>query len=52
MWIAYNTPAHLKTPSQSSDINSIEHLRDYLERSIRKHTISSKTDLKNALINE
>ena len=36
----------------SPDINPIEHLWDYLERAIRIHTISSKTDLKNVLINE
>lgn len=52
MWILNNTPAYLKTPPQSPDINPIEHLWDYLDRQIRKHEISSKEDLKNALIEE
>lgn len=52
MWVLYNTPKHLKTPPQSPDINPIEHLWDFLDRQIRKHHISSKESLKNALMEE
>jgi transposase len=52
MWTLRNTPEYLKTPPQSPDINPIEHLRDHVERKIRNHHISSKEDLKIALLEE
>jgi transposase len=52
MWILHNTPECLKTPPQSPDINPIEHLWDQLERKILSHHISSKEDLKIALLEE
>lgn len=48
-WLASNVPNQLKTPPQSPDLNPIENLWSELERRIRKHTISNKNDLKNAL---
>lgn len=44
MWILYNTSTYLRT--LPPDINSIEHLWDYL-RNIRKYQISLKNNLKN-----
>ena len=53
MWMLhYSTPAYLKTPPQSPNINPIEYLWDYLESQIRKHEISSKEGLKNAFQEE
>jgi hypothetical protein len=42
----------LKKSPQLPDINPIEHLWDHLERKIRNHHISSKEDLKIALLEE
>lgn len=42
----------LKTPPQSPDLNPIEHLWDHLEKRIRSHTISSKTQLKEIILTE
>lgn len=52
MWLAYNTAQVLPHPSQSSDLNPIEHLWEESERKIRKHGIMSKNDLKYALQEE
>ena len=52
MWILYNTPKNLNIPPQSPDINPIEHVWDYLEKKIRNRKISSKEDLKRALLEE
>lgn len=45
MWLAYNT-------AQSPDLIQLDHLWEGLERQIRKHDISSKNDLINALQEE
>lgn len=42
MWTLHNTPAYLKTPPKSPDINPIEQLWDYLVRQLRKYKISLK----------
>lgn len=52
LWVLYNTPKYLVTPPQSPDINPIEHLRDYLEKKIRSHNITSRQSLKLALLEE
>ncbi|KAF2879146.1 hypothetical protein ILUMI_27032 [Ignelater luminosus] len=51
-WILYNTPHTLPTPPHSPDLNPVEYLWDELERRIRKHHISSKTELKRLLLEE
>lgn len=51
-WIGNNTPAQLKTPPQSPDLNVIEHLWEHLERKIRQHDINSAGKLKTALMEE
>lgn len=51
-WIAFNTPHILPTPPQSPDLNPIEHLWDELERRVRQHIITSKTQLKSVLLEE
>lgn len=45
-WLLYNVPKQLHSPPQSPDLNPIENLW------VRKTTIKSKQDLKNALIRE
>ena len=52
MWLLYNVHKQLQTPSQSPDINPIEHLWDVLGRKIRSRVISNKRDLKTALVKE
>ncbi|GBP15894.1 Transposable element Tc1 transposase [Eumeta japonica] len=51
LWMLYNI-THLPTPPQSPDLNPIENLWAYLEEKIREHNISSKTLLKQALLQE
>lgn len=51
LWILYNTK-HLPTPPQSLDLNPIENLSAYLEEKVREHHISSKTTLKQVLLEE
>lgn len=52
LWLLYNCPHVIETPAQSPDLNPIEHLWEELERRIRKHSISNKTQLKAALVEE
>lgn len=51
-WLASNIAHVLPHPPQSPDLNPIEHLWEELDRRIRTRTISSKADLKAALIEE
>ncbi|GFW26886.1 transposable element Tcb1 transposase [Trichonephila clavipes] len=51
-WLLYNSPHQLKTPPQSSDINSIENLWHKLDVEVRKHKISCKDKLKRILLQE
>lgn len=51
-WALYNCPKVMETPAQSPDMNVIEHLWHILEQKIRKHNISNRDDLKEALIKE
>jgi len=51
-WFRDNNIVLLNWPAQSPDLNPIEHLWCILKRKIRKHNITSKTALKNALIQE
>lgn len=52
MWLLYNTPKVLDTAPQSPDLNPIENLWDHLDRQIRQHTISNKTQLKEIIQEE
>ena len=52
MYLAYNTPHMLNTPPQSPDLNPIEQVWAYLEKNIRKHHISSRQTLIDALKEE
>lgn len=51
-WLLYNCPKLMKLPPQSPDLNIIENLWAKLETEIRKHNISNKEDLQNALREE
>lgn len=51
-WLLYHTPKTLDHPPQSPDLNPIEHLWEYLDRQIRKRTISSKDMLKSVIMEE
>lgn len=50
MWLANNTSQRLNNPSQSPDLNPIEHLWDHLDKWLRSHEITKK--LKNFIITE
>ncbi|GFV51113.1 tc1-like transposase protein [Trichonephila clavipes] len=50
--LLYNVRKQVKTPPQSPNLNSIEHLWDYLDRQIRKQEIKTKNDLKKVLLEE
>lgn len=52
MWLLHNVPKWVETPPQSPDINPIENLWSLLENNIRKCSISSRADLKVALLTE
>ncbi|GFV75613.1 transposable element Tcb1 transposase [Trichonephila clavipes] len=55
-WLLYNCPHVMcvcgKTPPQSPDINPIENLWDHLNKKVREHAVSSKTELKRVLLQE
>ncbi|GFV71106.1 transposable element Tcb1 transposase [Trichonephila clavipes] len=51
-WLLYNCPHVMETPPQSPDINPIENLWDHLNKNVRKHAVSSKTELKRVLLQE
>lgn len=52
MWIIHHVPHILPTPPQSPDMNPIEHLWDELGRRVGKRHITSKTQLKEVLLQE
>lgn len=52
MWIIHHVPHILPTPPQSPDMNPIEHLWDELGRRVQKRHITSKTQLKEVLLQE
>ncbi|GJQ70992.1 hypothetical protein Trydic_g905 [Trypoxylus dichotomus] len=41
-WLLYNAPKKFNTPSQSPDMNPVEHIWDYLEEKIRKYAATHK----------
>ena len=51
-WFKDSNTILLDWPAQSPDLNPIEHLWDILKRKMREHSITSKTALRNALIQE
>ena len=55
-WLLYRVPHQLHSPPdlnpQSPDLNSIEHVWEWLEKRIRSHNITSKDSLKQAIITE
>ncbi|GFW00379.1 transposable element Tcb1 transposase [Trichonephila clavipes] len=51
-WLLYNCPHDMETPTQSLDINPIENLWDHLNKNVREHAVSSKTELKRLLLQE
>ncbi|GFX56664.1 transposable element Tc1 transposase [Trichonephila clavipes] len=51
-WLLYNCPLVMETPPQSPDINPIENLWDHLNKKVREHVFSSKTELKKVLLQE
>lgn len=51
-WLLYRTPKQLDHCPQSPDLNPIEHLWEYLDRQIRKRTITSLDSLKSTLLEE
>ncbi|GFW53209.1 tc1-like transposase protein [Trichonephila clavipes] len=52
MWLLYHVPRKLATSPQSPDLNPSENLWNSLDLKIRKRKISSKSALKQALIEE
>lgn len=52
MWLAYNTPHVLPHPPQSPDLNPMEHLWEELDRRVKKRPVSTKAELKQALMEE
>lgn len=51
-WFTENNIDLLDWPPQSPDLNPIEHLWSILKRKIKEHSITSKTALKNSLVQE
>ncbi|GFX56978.1 transposable element Tcb2 transposase [Trichonephila clavipes] len=51
-WLLYHCRNQLNILPQSPDLNVIDHLWSHLERSVRKHQITSKEQLKTVLQEE
>lgn len=52
MWLAHHIKHTLPHPPQSPDLNPIEHLWEELDRRVKKRSISTKAELKVALMEE
>jgi hypothetical protein len=52
LWLLYNCPKVMETPPQSPDINPIENLWDELGRRVARRHVTSKTQLKEILLEE
>ncbi|GFV74259.1 uncharacterized protein TNCV_2312571 [Trichonephila clavipes] len=52
MWCLFHCKQQLHTPTQSPDINVIEHLWATLETAVQKHQIRNKSHLKQVLQEE
>lgn len=52
MWLAHHIKHTLPHPPQSPDLNPIEHLWEELDRRVKKRAISTKAELKVALMEE
>ncbi|GBM80272.1 Transposable element Tcb1 transposase [Araneus ventricosus] len=52
LWCLHNCQQNLKTPSQSPDLNPIEHICRELEVRVRKHDIKTKSKLKTVMMEE
>ncbi|GBM47490.1 hypothetical protein AVEN_153701-1 [Araneus ventricosus] len=50
--VLYHCPGVIKTPTQSPDLNPIEHVWVYLQQKINEHNISNKQELRKHLIEE
>ncbi|GFV19202.1 transposable element Tcb1 transposase [Trichonephila clavipes] len=52
LWALYHCPSVIKTPTESQDLNPIEHVWDYLQHKLYEHQISIKQDLRKYLVEE
>ncbi|GBM91035.1 Transposable element Tc1 transposase [Araneus ventricosus] len=52
LWCLYNCPQNLKTPPQSPNLNTIEHIWRELEVRVRKRDIETKSKLKTVMLEE
>ena len=52
LWLLYNVPKQLNTPSHCPDINPTEHVWQLVDARIRKHNITCKSSLKTTLQEE
>ncbi|GFX40576.1 transposable element Tcb1 transposase [Trichonephila clavipes] len=50
--IRYHCPSVIKTAAQIPDLNSIEHVFDYLQQKVYEHQISKKQNLRKYLAEE
>ncbi|GFX82075.1 transposable element Tcb1 transposase [Trichonephila clavipes] len=49
LWVLYHCPSVIKTPA---DLNTIEHLWDYLQQKLYEHKISNKQDFRKYVVEE
>ncbi|GFU21674.1 transposable element Tcb1 transposase [Trichonephila clavipes] len=48
--VLYYCPSIIKTPAQSLDLNTIEHVWDYLQQKLHEHQISNKQDFRKYVV--